>query len=266
MLARHLIDLSFFSEKATRQLCLPTFLVSLAFSWPSKTFFWSWMSVVVRGISSQRQFSSDRVGDLYLLLLYPHPLASYLKSLVFPYCAHMHCSSLATGPKFGSLPSPYLKGHLYTSTQLSPKDESFLRCTSTIPAAVVSAVPIVTLPGPICLFGFLRISSVSSRHAVQHAKVTAEVWTGDVANGFATLASNAGSSDDMPFSRLGSPALVSLLHGTSLAPPSYFKVDGENRGTGLKEQPGRELRSRVRKSSTLRLLPTPNGPCGSNGG
>ena len=92
------------------------------------------------------------------------PLALYPKSLVFPYCAHMRCSSLANGPKFGRLPSPYLEGHLYTSTQSSSKDESFLRCTSTIPAAVVSVVPIITLPRPICIFGFLRISSVSSRH------------------------------------------------------------------------------------------------------
>ena len=97
-------------------------------------------------------------------------------------------------------------------------------------------------------------------------RVAAEVWTGDVANGFAALASNASSSDDMPLSRLGSSALVLVLHGTSSAPPSYFKVDGENRGTGLKEQPGRELRSGVRRSSSLRLLPTPNGSCGPNGG
>ena len=87
-----------------------------------------------------------------------------------------------------------------------------------------------------------------------------------MANGFTALASNASSSDDMPFSRLGWSTLVSVLHGTSSVPPSYFKVDGENRGTGLKELPGRELRSGVRRSSSLRLPPTQNGSCGSNRG
>ena len=57
------------------------------------------------------------------------------------------------------------------------------------------------------------------------------------------------SSDDMPFSRLGSSTLVSVLHGTSSTPPSYY-----------------ELRSGVQRSSSLRLLPAPNGSCGSNGG
>ena len=37
--------------------------------------------------------------------------------------------------------------------------------------------------------------------------------------------------------RLGSSAL-SVVHGNSSAPPSYFSNDGENRGTGLKELTG----------------------------
>ena len=93
--------------------------------------------------------------------------------------------------------------------------------------------------------------------------VAAEAWTGEWAKGSAALASNASSSDDMPFSRLGSSA---VLHGTSSAPPSYFSADGENRDTGLKELTGRELRSGVRRSSSFRFLPTPNGSCGSSGG
>ena len=96
-------------------------------------------------------------------------------------------------------------------------------------------------------------------------RVAAEVWTGDVANGFAALASDASSSDDMPLSRLGLSALDLVLHGTSSSPPSYFKVDGDCRGTGLKEKPGRMLHSGVQRSSSLRLLPTPTGSCGSNG-
>ena len=56
--------------------------------------------------------------------------------------------------------------------------------------------------------------------------------------------------------------MVLILHGTSSAPPSYFKVDGKNRGTELKELPGRELPSGVRKSSSLRILPTQMGPVG----
>ena len=95
--------------------------------------------------------------------------------------------------------------------------------------------------------------------------VAAEVWTGELAKGSAALASNASSSDDIPFSRLGSSAL-SVLHGTLSAPPSYFGVDGENSGTGLKELTGRELRSGVRRSSSFSFLPTPNGSCGSSGG
>ena len=72
------------------------------------------------------------------------------------------------------------------------------------------------------------------------------------------------SSDDMPFSRLGSSTLVSGFHGTSSAQPSYFNVGRENRGTGLKELPGRDLRSGVQRLSFLGLLPTPNGSCESN--
>ena len=102
--------------------------------------------------------------------------------------------------------------------------------------------------------------------------VTAEIWMGKLAKGSAALASYASSSDDMPFSGLGSSALISVLHGVSVlhgissAPPSYFSDDGENRGTGLKELTGRELRSGVRRSSSFRFLPTPNGSCGSSGG
>ena len=80
------------------------------------------------------------------------------------------------------------------------------------------------------------------------------------------MPSNAISSDDMTFSRLGSSTLVLVMHGTSSAPPSYFKGNGENKGTGLKELPGRELRSGVRRSSSFSCLPTPNGSCGSSGG
>ena len=64
----------------------------------------------------------------------------------------------------------------------------------------------------------------------------------DMAKGSAALASNAISSDDMPFSRLGSSKLVSVLAWHLIRPPSYFKGSGENRGTGLKELSGR-LRS-----------------------
>ena len=95
--------------------------------------------------------------------------------------------------------------------------------------------------------------------------MAAEVWTGALEKGSAARPSNASSSDDMLFSRLGSSAL-SDLHGTSSAPPSYFNDDGEHKGTKLKELTGRELRSGVRRSSSLRFLPTPNGSCGSSGG
>ena len=80
---------------------------------------------------------------------------------------------------------------------------------------------------------------VTLAHVRTRELVAAEVWTGDMAKGSAALASNASSSDDMPFSRLGLSRLVSVLHGTSSAQPSYFKVDEENRGAGLKELPGR---------------------------
>ena len=61
--------------------------------------------------------------------------------------------------------------------------------------------------------------------------VAAEVWTGELAKRFAALASNASSSDDIPFSRLGSSAL-SVLHGTSSAPPSYFGDNGKKQWNG----------------------------------
>ena len=63
--------------------------------------------------------------------------------------------------------------------------------------------------------------------------VAAEVWTGELAKGSAALASNASSSDDMPFSRLGSSALL-VLHDTLSAPPSYFSDDKGKQGSGAK--------------------------------
>ena len=56
--------------------------------------------------------------------------------------------------------------------------------------------------------------------------VAAEVWTGDMTKGSTALARNASSSGDMPFSRLGLSALISVLHDTSLMSSSCFKGNG----------------------------------------
>ena len=152
MLTRHLIDLSFCSEKATHQFFFH-------FSHFTRVLVAVEDILLVADVSRRARHLKPAVVFVRLSWRFATaapvspPLASYPKTLVFPYCVHMCCSSLTTGLKFGCLPSPYLEGHLYTSTQSSSKDESFLRCTSTIPAAVVSAMPIITLPRLICFLG-----------------------------------------------------------------------------------------------------------------
>ena len=113
MLARHLIGLSFCSEKAARQLCFHLSRFTRILVAVEDILLVVDVSRRARCLESSALFERSSVA---IATAAPSPpLCLVLKISDVSYCAHMRYSSLATVPKFGRLPSPYLEVFLDVS-------------------------------------------------------------------------------------------------------------------------------------------------------